>query len=156
MANFKLGYLSAILALFLFIPLAALAQLRFDTEPLIIRTAQGEHHFHVELAIDARQREQGLMFRQSMPDTAGMLFDFEQPRVVNMWMKNTYIPLDMLFIDQEGRIEHIHEGAKPHDETVISSGGAVRFTLELNAGLVDKYGIKQGDRVFSRWIGNLD
>lgn len=146
--------LSAILALFLFLPFLAIAQLKFETEQLTIRTTKGDRSFTVELALDSLQREQGLMFRKEMPQNAGMLFDFERPRVVNMWMKNTFIPLDMLFIDEAGIVQHVHEGAVPHDETVIPSSGPVRFTLELNAGAVKQNGIKEGDRIVSNRIGN--
>jgi hypothetical protein len=151
--------LSAVLALFLFAGLlvgaGAAADVTFSKQPLVIETASGQRHvFTVELALDSPQRQQGLMYRKEMAPDAGMLFDFEAPREVTMWMRNTLIPLDMLFINEKGRITHIHEGAVPLSETVISSRGPVDFVLELNAGEVKKRGIAVGDLVRSAEIGN--
>ncbi len=89
-----------------------------------------------------------------MASDAGMLFDFGEPRDVAMWMRNTLIPLDMLFIDETGVIKRIHEGAKPHDETPLPSGGPVKFVLELNKGAVNARKIAVGNRVVSPQIGN--
>lgn len=150
-----LSLMGAFMALFLFVEGTLLAQLRFDTQPLTIRTSTGERQFTVELAIDSLQRQQGLMFRKSMAADAGMLFDFGGSRDVAMWMKNTDLPLDMLFISSAGRVDHIHEGAKPQDETIISSQGPIQFVLELNAGAVKANGIKVGDVVYSKQIGNV-
>ncbi|MCZ4428775.1 DUF192 domain-containing protein [Agrobacterium sp. SOY23] len=149
---------SAILAL-LFFTLAGAAQsqerLTFTSEPLTIETASGKtHDFTAELALDNAQREQGLMFRKSMPPESGMLFDFGMSRDVAMWMRNTLIPLDMLFIARDGRITHIHENAVPHSEAIISSRGPVNFVLELNGGTAKRYGIKPGDMIRSAQIGN--
>lgn len=149
-----LTILSAFMALFLFLGSGIFAQLRFETEPLVIHTSNGERKFTVELALDPQQRQQGLMFRKTMAPDAGMLFDFGGSRDVAMWMKNTDLPLDMLFIDRTGQITHIHEGAKPQDETIISSEGPVKFVLELNAGAVKTNGIKVGDKIRSKQIGN--
>ncbi|MBB4399428.1 MULTISPECIES: DUF192 domain-containing protein [Rhizobium/Agrobacterium group] len=149
---------SAVMAL-LFFMLAAAAQAQqqqtFSSEPLRIETAGGKSHdFTAELALNNAQREQGLMFRKSMPPENGMLFDFGEPRDVAMWMRNTLIPLDMLFIGRDGRITHIHENAVPHSEVIISSRGPVKFVLELNGGTAKRYGIKPGDLVRSAQIGN--
>lgn len=154
---------SAFLALFLFVGLSAIvlssktaaADATFTTEPLVIETAGGQRHtFTVELALDSAQRQQGLMYRKEMAADAGMLFDFEAPREVTMWMRNTLIALDMLFIDARGRVTHIHEGAVPLSEAMISSRGPVDYVLELNAGEVKKRGIRVGDIVKSAQIGN--
>lgn len=147
-------FLSAVMALFLFQGLVAFAQIVFPTERLTIETETGAQAFTVELAVNGLQRQQGLMFRKSMADDAGMLFDFGESRDVAMWMKNTLIPLDMLFIDDKGVIRHIHEGAKPHDETPLPSGGPVKFVLELNAGVVKARKITAGHQVISPQIGN--
>lgn len=147
-------FMSAILALFLFSAQVSLAQLKFQTEQLTIETANGPQVFTVELAVDGLQRQQGLMFRERMANDAGMLFDFGEPREVAMWMRNTLIPLDMLFIDEAGVIRRIHEGAKPHDETPLPSGGPVKFVLELNKGAVSARKIAVGNRVVSPQIGN--
>lgn len=149
---------SAVAAL-LFFAFASAAQAQervaFTSEPLAIETAEGKtYDFTAELALNDAQREQGLMFRKSMPPDRGMLFDFDEPRAVAMWMRNTLIPLDMLFIGSDGRITHIHENAVPHSEAIISSRGPVKFVLELNGGAAQRYGIKPGDMVRSAQIGN--
>lgn len=149
---------SAVMAL-LFFMLAGTAQAQerqaFTSEPLTIETASGKtHDFVAELALDDAQRAQGLMFRKSMPSENGMLFDFGEARAVAMWMRNTLIPLDMLFIGSDGRITHIHENAVPHSEAIISSRGPVKFVLELNGGAAKRSGIKPGDMVRSAQIGN--
>ncbi|MBP2573161.1 uncharacterized membrane protein (UPF0127 family) [Agrobacterium tumefaciens] len=149
---------SAVMAL-LFFMLASAAQAQerqaFTSEPLTIETASGKtHDFVAELALDDAQRAQGLMFRKSMPSENGMLFDFGETRAVAMWMRNTLIPLDMLFIGSDGRITHIHENAVPHSEAIISSRGPVKFVLELNGGAAKRSGIKPGDMVRSAQIGN--
>lgn len=129
------------------------AQETFSSEPLVIETAQGnKHNFTAELALTAGQRQQGLMHRETMAADAGMLFDFGIERDVTMWMRNTILPLDMLFINPDGTIHHIHQNAVPYSESIISSGGPIRFVLELNAGTVAKLGIKVGDHVTSRRI----
>ncbi|MCJ8510201.1 DUF192 domain-containing protein [Rhizobium lemnae] len=147
-------FMSALLALFLCSVSPSSAQLKFPTEQLIIQTATGPQVFTVEVAVDGPQRQQGLMFREKMAADAGMLFDFGSPREVAMWMKNTLIPLDMLFIDEKGIVRKIHEGAKPHDETPLSSGGPVKYVLELNGGAVEARNIAVGNKVVSPQIGN--
>lgn len=148
--------LSAIMALFLFSVAGTVAQVVFQTEQLTIRTESGPKVFTVEVAVDSLQRQQGLMFRKNMASNAGMLFDFGSSRDVAMWMKNTLIPLDMLFIDDKGVVRHIHEGAKPHDETPLPSGGPVKFVLELNGGAVKTHNIAVGNQVLSRQIGTAN
>lgn len=150
---------SAVAALTFFIaattPLSAAET--FPSESLTIQTSDGKkHEFAVELATTDAQRQQGLMFRKSMGQTNGMLFDFKMDREVTMWMRNTLISLDMLFISKTGKIEHIHAGAVPHSESIISSRGAVRYVLELNGGSAKSLGIKTGDTVRSAQIGNLN
>ncbi len=103
--------------------------------------------FQVELALTPEQRSRGLMFRTELAEDEGMLFDFGAPRPVGMWMRNTYIPLDMLFIDGDGRITRIEANAEPLSERTISSGGPVRAVLELPGGTTEKLGIEPGDRV---------
>ncbi len=133
------------------------AEETFSSEPLTIQTSDGKtHEFTVELATTDGQRQQGLMYRKSMGRANGMLFDFKMDRDVTMWMRNTLIPLDMLFISKAGKIEHIHAGAVPHSESIISSRGAVRYVLELNGGSAKSFGIKTGDTVRSAQIGNIN
>lgn len=110
-----------------------------------IRTANGTVRFSVEIADDAAERAKGLMFREKMASSAGMLFYFERPQSVSFWMKNTLIPLDMLFISPEGRVEKIHENAVPGDLTPIMGGSGILAVLEINGGLARKLGIKPGD-----------
>ena len=114
---------------------------------LTIDTAAGERQFTVELARTPSEMELGLMFRQSMPADAGMLFIYPSERQVEFWMKNTFIPLDMLFISTDGHVRHITERAIPLDETPIPSVEAVRAVLEVNGGTVSRLGIKEGDVV---------
>jgi len=96
------------------------------------------------VADDAAERAQGLMFRESLPPMGGMLFVYENERRVAFWMKNTLIPLDMIFADAAGRVVRVHDSAIPHDETPISSGAAVRFVLEINGGLSERLGLSEG------------
>jgi uncharacterized membrane protein (UPF0127 family) len=125
----------------------------FDSEPLSIQTAKGvTHKFTVELALTEPQLEFGLMYRKSMPADHGMLFDFGSPRPVMMWMKNTVLPLDMLFLDKSGVITHIQENAVPYSEAIISSNGAVLYVIELNGGIARKLGLAVGDKVTSATI----
>lgn len=142
-------FLSLVMMLALFQPDGARADtVRFDTAPLVIRTQDGRSHsFTVELALDEDQRAQGLMFRRAMAPDQGMLFDFGEVRRVMMWMKNTYLPLDMLFIGRNGRVETIRENAVPLSEAIIDSGKPVAFVLELNAGTVSRLHLTAGDRV---------
>lgn len=135
------------------LPLAA--QESFTSEPLSIQTADGKvHDFTVEIATTSAQREQGLMFRKSMAPANGMLFNFDTDREVTMWMRNTLIPLDMVFISKAGKVTHVHANAVPHSEDIISSRGPVRYVLELNGGAAKQLGISKGDTVRSKQIGN--
>ena len=148
---------SALVALFL--SLLAAVSLRADDifarEPLTIERAHAEPiQFNVELALTAAQREQGLMRRRMMGEKEGMLFDFGETRLVSMWMKNTILPLDMLFMNEKGVITHIHENAVPFSEDIITSVDPIRYVLELNAGTVDKFEIHEGDVLRSAQIGN--
>ena len=113
----------------------------------------GTHAWTVELADTDAARSRGLMFRRSMDRDAGMLFRFEDTREVAMWMKNTFIPLDMVFIAPDGTIERVHTDAEPHSLTIISSGTPVRFVLELNAGEARRTGLAPGQVVRHPWMG---
>lgn len=147
---------SALLALFLcLLPVMASAEVTFETTSLTITTSDGKvHPFTVELAADNDQRAQGLMNRRKMASDHGMLFDFRQTRQVMMWMKDTYLPLDMLFISKDGKVETIRENAVPLSQSIIDSGVPVAFVLELNAGAVKRLGIAPGDRIDSPPIAN--
>ena len=119
----------------------------FATSSLSLVTAKGRFRFTVELAQDAGQRAQGLQFRETLAAHAGMLFDYVRPQQVTMWMKNTLIPLDMLFIAADGRVVNISTDAVPQSLTPIPSAGPVRAVLEINAGTSARLGIEPGDRV---------
>ncbi|WP_275782395.1 DUF192 domain-containing protein [Pararhizobium gei] len=144
----RLQISSALAALFfyLFAPGVFAAEVTFEKAPLEIVTASGEiHRFTVELALDNEQRAQGLMNRRHMPRDGGMFFDFGMTRRVMMWMKNTYLPLDMLFIARDGKVETIRENAVPLSEAIIDSKVPVAYVLELNAGTVSRLGLAPGD-----------
>lgn len=120
----------------------------FARDTLVLITADGaEHRFSVELAQTPEERAFGLMFQESLAPDSGMLFDYGRPRRVTMWMKNTLIPLDMLFIAADGRIRNIRERAVPQSLAPIPSDGRVRGVLELRGGTVDRLGIAAGDLV---------
>ena len=118
-----------------------------EQQTLEIVSKSGVHVFSVELAVTEQEREQGLMFRKQLPEGQGMLFDFKGEQDVAMWMKNTYIPLDMFFIRRDGRILRIAENTEPMSEAIIASGGPVLAVLEVSGGTARKFGIVPGDRV---------
>lgn len=103
--------------------------------------------FTVEVASSPEERAQGLMNREVLDPGRGMLFDYGRPTMARMWMKNTLIPLDMLFIDEDGVIRHIHAEAKPHDETPIAAPVEVRWVLEIAGGRAAQLKLKEGDRM---------
>ena len=120
----------------------------FEKSSLVIATRTGRHDFHVEMAIRPKQQLQGLMFRRRMAVDAGMLFIYHRIQPASMWMKNTFIPLDMLYIDATGKIVGFHERAVPQSLEVITSNKPVKAVLEVNAGTVARLQIAVGDRVF--------
>lgn len=127
-------------------PVAANAQgqtLTTDSKPLVAETATGEKSFTIELADDPDERSTGLMFRKDMADDHGMLFVFEQTQPVSFWMKNTPMPLDLVFIGQDGKVRAVRKG-EPFSEAAISPGDPVRFVLELKAGTPGMAGIAEG------------
>jgi uncharacterized protein len=109
--------------------------------------------YRVALADTPETRALGLMFVEHMPSNEGMLFLFEEVGEVGFWMRNTLIPLDMLFIAPDGRVATLHEGAIPHDETTIWSAHPVNAVLEVNAGEVARAGIRPGDWALSAHLG---
>jgi len=117
-------------------------------EQLDIVAASGRvSRFNVEVMRTDADRARGLMFRTSLPQDDGMLFDFERDQMVSMWMKNTLIPLDMVFVLADGRIHRIESNTEPQSEKIVSSGVPVRAVLELNAGVAARLGLKPGDRL---------
>jgi uncharacterized protein len=117
------------------------------TEPLTIASRTGRHTFAVEVARDDATRTQGLMYRRKMAPDHGMLFDFERTEPVTMWMKNTYLPLDMVFIRADGTVSRVAADTEPLSTRIIPSGEPVLSVLELNAGTAARLGIHAGDTV---------
>lgn len=138
----------ALLFGFLSLPVSLSAEARAQSlEQLSIVTASGTHDFSVEVMRSGPELEHGLMFRRFMPPDRGMLFDFKTEKPVMMWMKNTYLPLDMVFIAKSGRVVGIAENTEPLSEKIIPSGAPTYGVLELNAGTAAKIGLKVGDEV---------
>jgi uncharacterized protein len=118
-----------------------------SVQTLEIVTKSGVQVFSVEMATTEQEKETGLMYRKELADGKGMLFDFSPAQEVSMWMKNTYIPLDMIFIRADGRILRIAENTEPLSTKIIPSRGLAKGVLEVIAGTAKKYGIEPGDRV---------
>lgn len=116
-------------------------------DQVILRGDFGQTQFTVEIADDAKERAQGLMFRTEMAPGDGMLFLYPKPQPVAFWMKNTYIPLDMIFLDARGVVQHIHTNAVPGDLTPIEGGDAILAVLEINAGLSAAVGLEKGNEL---------
>ena len=119
--------------------------MRHDTLTLV--TASGEKKIDIEVATSMEEQMRGLMFRTSLADTSGMLFPYAPPRELTMWMKSTYISLDMVFIRADGIVHRIEARTEPLSETVISSGGQMAAVLELAGGAAERLGLKPGDRI---------
>lgn len=127
-------------------------QLAVDAQGLKIQTAAGEKNFALEIADTDQSRSAGLMYRTDFPADRAMIFVFGEERPVMMWMANTPLPLDMLFVRKDGTIAHIAENTKPFSKGIVSSGAPVAFVIEVNAGIAEKEGIKAGDKVQHRII----
>jgi uncharacterized membrane protein (UPF0127 family) len=118
-----------------------------DLQTLEIASKSGVHAFAVEMAVTPEEQARGLMFRRSLPEGQGMLFDFKVNQELSFWMKNTLISLDMIFIRADGRILRIAENTEPLSERLVPSGGPARAVLEVISGTARKLGIAAGDRV---------
>ncbi len=147
---------AAVLAAFFFLMLpppfaigeSGTAQLLpLDPEPLVIETQSGPKSYLIEIADDASERATGMMFRKTAPPERGMLFNFGRTRLVTIWMRNTLVPLDILFIGEDLRIVRISAYAEPLSLEHIGSGEPVRFALELAAGVAKRDGLREGDMV---------
>jgi hypothetical protein len=126
-------------------------------ERLVFLLRDGTRHvFNVEMALTPEQQTVGLMFRPSVPEDGGMLFDWGTPRESAMWMRNTIASLDMIFINADGTIRRIAERTVPLSLASIESRGPVRATLEVAAGMAERLNIRPGDRVLHRIFGNAD
>jgi len=118
-----------------------------EVQPLEIATKSGVRTFAVEMARTEEEKTTGLMYRKELADGRGMLFDFSPEQPISMWMKNTFVPLDMIFIRSDGRILRIAENTEPQSTKIIPSGGPAKGVLEVVAGTARKYGIAAGDQV---------
>jgi uncharacterized membrane protein (UPF0127 family) len=128
-------------------PADAPAPMELSTGVAVVQTARGPQRFRVELAVKPRERERGLMYREHLDDDAGMVFFFERQQPLSFWMKNTYLPLDMLFIDENLVVKGIVENAEPLTTSSRRIGEPTRFVLELNAGTARRLGLAAGDHV---------
>jgi uncharacterized membrane protein (UPF0127 family) len=147
------GWLAAVLLLIGLAVVGAPARAA-SFQPLEIVTRNGVQVFSVEMATTEEEKQTGLMYRKELADGKGMLFDFNPEQEVSMWMKNTYVSLDMIFIRADGRILRIAENTEPLSTKIISSRGPARAVLEVVAGTAQKYGIRVGDRVGHPLFGN--
>lgn len=125
----------------------SVARAEFTRSTVIIETDTDEHVFEVELALTPGDRARGLMFRTELAPDAGMLFDFGAEQRVSMWMRNTYVALDMLFADADGVILRIEPNTTPLSERIIESGAPVRYVLEVVAGTTERLNIAPGNRI---------
>ena len=139
------GLLAGLVVLTFLVPAPA-EDATLPRSELWIESGGERHHFEVELAETREHMMRGLMFRTDLADDAGMLFDYPRPQPVSMWMKNTLIPLDMLFIDENGVIVRIARWTVPLSLEPIPSGAPVRAVLELKGGVTERLGIAAGDR----------
>ena len=139
----------------LFLPLAAQASECRD-DLLTVRGDWGQAGFSVAVADDPAERAQGLMNVPEMPRMAGMLFVYEAPQPVSFWMRNTLIPLDMIFAGPDGTVQRVHARAVPLDETPIPGGSDIQYVFEINGGMAERLGIGPGDTLRHPAIGSDD
>lgn len=123
-------------------------------DPLVIETSSGRYSFTVEMAETEAEKATGLMFRQTLGRRAGMMFGHAKPTEITMWMKNTYISLDMIFIRKDGVVHRVARGTEPFSEEVVASQGDVLAVLEVAAGVADEIGVKPGDRIVHPMFAN--
>jgi uncharacterized protein len=134
--------------------LAAASALAGEKGTIVFKTETGEHSFDIEVMTTMAERAKGLMFRRSLPAKSGMLFVYDRPQAATMWMKNTYIPLDMVFIAEGGEVHRIEANTEPFSTAIISSEGDIIAVLELNAGEAARIGLKRGDRAIYPGLGH--
>jgi len=138
--------------IFTMLSLASEDVVRLPVEQVVVTTDQGDITFATEIATSDETRSRGLMFRRSMGEREAMMFYWQDPRVVSMWMRNTYIPLDMLFVAADGIVVHVESNTVPHSLDVISAGREVSAVMEIVAGSAAKLGIKPGTRLIHRFF----
>lgn len=143
MGNSRTGLMLAVL-----LGWAGTASAACQVDSVQIRGGGGSAmQFRIEVADDGAERAQGLMFREQMASSAGMLFVYDRPQRTRFWMENTLIPLDMIFADAAGRVTTVHSNAVPRDRTPIDGGAGVQFVLEINGGLATRLGIAPGSEL---------
>jgi uncharacterized membrane protein (UPF0127 family) len=140
------------LTLWIWVPTGSSTPITFRQDKLTIHTSSGDRHFIIEVAVSPEEQERGLMYRKTLARDHGMLFIHTNDEPMYMWMKNTLIPLDMLFIDGRGRVVYIAADAKPESLSIISSGRPARAVLELAGGTAMLDGIKVGDLVIHSYF----
>lgn len=150
--RYGFGVLGLLAALLTAAPAVFAGDMAFGRAEVRIGTAAGVRLFHVELAETPEQRARGLMFRRTLAPDAGMLFLFPERERPTMWMANTWLPLDMLFIAADGRIVHVFPNAVPCSRLTISSPHPARMVLELGGGTARRLGIAPGDRLSWRRV----
>jgi uncharacterized protein len=123
------------------------SQAKMRQETLTLVTAGGARQIEIEVATTPDEKSMGLMFRPTLADGAGMLFPYSPPQELTMWMKNTYISLDMVFIKSDGRVHRIEARTEPLSERIVASQGDVAAVLELPGGAAERLGLKPGDSV---------
>ncbi len=133
--------------------LAPAGALAGEKGTIVFKTETGEHSFDIEVMTTGGERAKGLMFRRSLPEKSGMLFVYDRPQAASMWMKNTYIPLDMVFLAEGGTVHRIEANTEPFSTALISSEGDIIAVLELNAGEAARIGLKRGDRAIYPGLG---
>lgn len=152
-SNFLGKFFVALIVVLLAFNVAS-AQDKFPTDTLSINSKGNIYDFDIELALDDSHRQYGMMFRTELPEMNGMLFVYDEMRRMSMWMKNTFIPLDIIFIGEDGKITRIAKMAQPRSLSLIRSGGFAKAVLEVNGGLTDKLGIEEGDEIIHSTFGN--
>ena len=139
--------LGVVICWLLFSAGTGVAQVSMKPEPLVIITSTGEHTFEVDIAASRAEQTRGLMFRRSLTPAYGMLFVYPKAQYVSMWMRNTYVSLDMIFIRADGRVHRIESATEPLSERIIESGERVSAVLEVVAGAARNIKLKAGDQV---------
>lgn len=154
---FQYSIVTLFLTLFLFSVSMATAwsQESFPRDTLSIKSKDNSFDFDIELALDDSHRQYGMMFRTEMAEMSGMLFIHDDKKRLSMWMKNTFIPLDIIFIDEDGKIMKIAQSAQPRSLSLIRSGGEAKGVLELKGGLTKQLGIDVGDEIIYASFGNV-
>ena len=148
MKYFNKNYINLIPIIIIFLFFTSSQSYALDRGIVFIAVDTGaEHMFSVEIATAPRDVARGLMFRKYLKEKHGMLFDFKTPKIVRMWMKNTLISLDLLFVDRDGYVQGIEENTIPLSESIYTSDIPVRWVLEISAGSVKSFGINIGDQI---------